>query len=132
MDMLRIGELSARAGVAASTVRYYERLALLSAEKPQAGGQRRYAEATVARLRKIEQLKALGLSLDEVASVIDLYFEDPSGRKPKVKVLSILRRHLTEAEAKLGAMTQFRDDLRAHIERFETWLDMQARTGDGE
>jgi MerR family copper efflux transcriptional regulator len=52
----------------------------------------------VARLRKIGQLKKLGLSRDEIGEVIDLYFMDPSGVQPKQKVLSILRSHLAETD----------------------------------
>lgn len=131
--MLRIGDLSERVGLSASAVRYYERMGLLAAAARPGGGQRRYGEEAVARLRKIEQLKALGLSLEEIASVIDLYFEDPTGRQPKLKVLAILRRHLADADRKLEAMTAFRDDLSAHIRRFELWLEQQDQTtkGDG-
>ena len=121
--MLRIGDLSAQAGVNASTVRYYERLGLMPGGARPGGGQRRYDEAAVARLRKIEQLKALGLSLEEIAGVIDLYFQDPTGRQAKLKVLAILRRHLTETEQRLAALDGFRADLAAHIRRFELWLD---------
>src|ERR1700748_543366 len=102
--MLRIGDLSERVGIAASAVRYYERVGLLAAAARPGGGQRRYGEDAVARLRKIEQLKALGLSLEEVASVIDLYFEDPTGRQAKLKVLAMLRGHLAETDQKLAAL----------------------------
>jgi MerR family copper efflux transcriptional regulator len=122
--VLRIGDLSQRAGVAPSAVRYYERIGLLPAPTREDGGQRRYDEAAIARLRKIEQLKALGLSLEEIAGVIDLYFQDPTARKAKLKVVAILRRHLAEAEQKLEALEQFRADLQAHIQRFELWLDL--------
>ena len=126
--MLRIGDLAAQAGLSASAVRYYERLGLLSAPTRPDGGQRRYDPTAVARLRKIEQLKALGLSLDEIAGVIDLYFDDPSGRQAKLKVLAILRGHLAETDQKLTALEGFRADLAAHIQRFELWLDVH----DGE
>jgi DNA-binding transcriptional MerR regulator len=128
--MLRIGEISRRAGLAPSAVRYYERVGLLGAVARPDGGQRLYDEAVVARLRKIEQLKALGLSLEEIAGVIDLYFEDPTGRQPKRKVLAILRRHLAEVEQKLDVMEQFRADLRAHIQRFELWLGEEGMDDD--
>ncbi|HAT46499.1 MAG TPA: transcriptional regulator, partial [Ktedonobacter sp.] len=69
------------------------------------------------------QLKKLGLSLDEIRDVIDLYFIDPSGIQPKQKVLAILRQHLAEADQKIGALQQFRADLQANIERFERWFE---------
>lgn len=118
----RIGQLSERAGVTARTVRYYESIGLVPPGAREGGGQRSYTDETVARLKKIEQLKALGLSLDEVASVIELYFTDPTGKRAKIAVLAILRGHLVEARRRIGALEGFCTDLQAHIDRFEQWL----------
>jgi MerR family copper efflux transcriptional regulator len=119
---MRIGEVSERAGVTPRTVRYYESIGLMPPGERKAGGQHHYSEGTVARLRKIEQLKLLGLSLDEIRDVIDLYFSDPSGARAKRKVLSLLRQHLDEVDAKLAEVQRLRADLRGHIARFERWL----------
>jgi len=122
-DRMRIGDLAERADVTPRTVRYYESIGLLPPSEREGHGQHYYTEETLARLRKIDQLKKLGLSLDEIRDVIDLYFVDPSGRQPKQRVLAILRQHLAEADQKIGALQQFRADLRANIERFEHWLE---------
>ena len=121
-DRMRIGELTARADVTPRTVRYYESIGLIPGGKREGGGQRYYTEETVVRLRKIDQLKQLGLGLDEIGDVIDLYFTDPSGVRAKQQVLAILRAHLADVDQKVGALRQFRTDLVAHIERFERWL----------
>ena len=122
-DRMRIGDLTQRAGVTQRTVRYYESIGLLPPGEREGHGQHYYTEETLARLRKIDQLKNLGLSLDEIRGIIDLYFSDPSGIQPKQKVLAILRQHLADADRKIGALQQFRADLQAHIERFEHWLE---------
>lgn len=121
-QQLRIGEVSEQAGVTTRTIRYYESIGLLPFDPRKVGAHRSYTTATVTRLRKIEQLKVLGLSLEEIASVIDLYFEDPSGRQAKLGVLAILRRHLADARGKVDALQQFCADLELHIARFELWL----------
>jgi MerR family transcriptional regulator, copper efflux regulator len=122
-DRMRIGDLTQRAGVTARTVRYYESIGLLPPGEREGRGQHYYTEETLARLRKIDQLKKLGLSLDEIRDIIDLYFTDPSGRQPKQKVLAILRQHRASTDQKIGALQQFRADLQAHIERFERWFE---------
>jgi MerR family transcriptional regulator, copper efflux regulator len=122
-DRMRIGDLTQRAGVTQRTVRYYESIGLLPPGEREGHGQHYYGEETLARLQKIDQLKKLGLSLDEIRDVIDLYFTDPSGIQPKQKVLAILRQHLAEADRKISGLQQFRADLQAHIERFERWLE---------
>jgi len=122
-DRMRIGDLTQRARVTQRTVRYYESIGLIPPGEREGHGQHYYTEETLARLRKIDQLKKLGLSLDEIRDVIDLYFTDPSGVQPKQKVLTILRHHLAEADRKIGGLQQFRTDVQVHIERFEHWLE---------
>lgn len=124
---MRMGELTRRAGVTPRTVRYYESIGLMPPGEREGTGQHYYTEKAIQRLRKIEQLKKLGLSLEEIRDVIDLYFADPSGVQPKQKVLAILRRHLADTDQKIDALDQFRDELRSHIDRFERWFEERER-----
>jgi MerR family transcriptional regulator, copper efflux regulator len=64
-----IGQLAARAGVATSTVRYYERRGLLTPDGRE-GGQRRYRESSLRRLVFIGMLQDAGLSLDDIEGII--------------------------------------------------------------
>ena len=125
-DRMRIGELTERAGVTQRTVRYYEAIGLLPPGEREGHGQHYYTEETLARLQKIDQLKLLGLSLDEIRDVIDLYFTDPSGIQPKQHVLAILRRHLAEVDQKIGGLQEYRADLQTLIASFERWLEERA------
>lgn len=68
--LLTIGEVARRAGVATSTVRFYERRGLLSADARRSG-QRRYRDESLRRLVFIGMLQDAGLSLDEIAGVLD-------------------------------------------------------------
>ncbi len=67
MNGLLISELAAQAGVAPSTVRYYERIGLIPAPARSAAGYRSYTPEAARRLTFIARSKRLGLSLDEVA-----------------------------------------------------------------
>ena len=120
--LMRIGDLAELAGVTQRTIRYYESIGLLKPGQREGHGHHYYPEEVLARLRKIDQLKRLGLSLEEIGEVIDLYFTDPSGVQPKQRVLLILRKHLSETESKIGELQQFRSELQANIERFELFL----------
>lgn len=119
---MRIGDVARQVGITPRTIRYYHSIGLLPPPHREGHGQYRYGEETVARLRKIDQLKKIGLSLEEIGTVIDLYFADPSGIQPKQRVLAILREHLANADRKIGALQQFRADIQSHIDRFERWL----------
>jgi DNA-binding transcriptional MerR regulator len=126
-ERMRMGELTERAEVTPRTVRYYESIGLIPQGEREGNGQHYYTAETVARLRKIEQLKQLGLSLDQIRDVIELYFSDPSGVRAKQKVLGMLRTQLAEIDERVGALQQLRADLHAHIKRFERWLEDRQR-----
>lgn len=125
-EKMRIGELARRAKVTPRTVRYYESLGLIPPGEREGSGQHHYPAQTIERLEKIDQLKRLGLSLDEIGSVIHLYFEDPTGKRAKVRVLEMLRQHLADTESQLASLKRFRSELEAHIARFEQWLETNA------
>ena len=119
---MQIGELSERAKVSHRTIHYYERLGLVKPAEREGVGYRYYNETALQRLDKIAALKRLGLSLDEIAAVIDLYFEDPSGIKGKEKVLEILQDQLTKADTQLHELTAFKRDLETNIARMHALI----------
>jgi MerR family redox-sensitive transcriptional activator SoxR len=75
---LTIGELAARCGVATSTLRFYEDVDLIHAERT-AGNQRRYPRHTVRRVSFIRVAQTMGLPLDEIRHALDSL---PDGRTP--------------------------------------------------
>lgn len=68
--LLTIGELAATTGIAATALRYYEQRGLLS-PVARIGGQRRYDSSSVARLMVITFCRFAGLSLDDIAAVVN-------------------------------------------------------------
>ena len=122
---MKIGEFAQRAGVTPRTVRYYESLGLLGPSEREGSGFRYYGETELVRLQKISALKELGLSLEEIATVLPLYFEDPTGLRGKRKVLEILRTHLQETDDKIASLEQFRADLQTNINRIQQWIEQR-------
>jgi MerR family transcriptional regulator, copper efflux regulator len=72
MSTMRISELAQRAGVPATTLRFYESNGLLPAER-NAAGYRTYGEDAVARLDMIGRAKRLGLPLSSVAELLEVW-----------------------------------------------------------
>lgn len=125
---MQIGELSERAGVSHRTIHYYERLGLIGPAQREGAGYRYYDELALKRLEKIAVLKRLGLSLDDIAAVIDLYFADASGIRGKEKVLEILEAQHARADAQIRELATFKRDLEANIARMRA-LIAEARAG---
>lgn len=64
-----ISEVAKRAGVPASTLRFYEKRGLIASVGPQ-GTRRRFAPAVLDQLALIALGQAAGLSLDEIGSML--------------------------------------------------------------
>ena len=69
---MKIGELAERSGLAASAIRYYERVGLLPKPKRGANGYREYGDATLEQLHVIDIGQSLGFTLDAIRAVLAL------------------------------------------------------------
>ncbi|HTI33743.1 MAG TPA: redox-sensitive transcriptional activator SoxR [Miltoncostaea sp.] len=79
-DLLTIGTVSRRAGIAASALRFYDREGLVpSVRSP--GGQRRYPRSALRRIAFIRAAQNVGLTLDEIREALATL---PEGRPPTV------------------------------------------------
>ena len=71
-ELLTIGEIAQRSGLAPSAIRYYERIGLIRAERTP-GNQRRYRRDVLRRIAFVRIAQRVGLSLDEIVdSLSDL------------------------------------------------------------
>ncbi|MFX0592898.1 redox-sensitive transcriptional activator SoxR [Melissospora conviva] len=107
-ESMTIGELAARSGVAASALRYYERLGLIRAGRT-SGNQRRYERAELRRVAFIRVAQQVGVSLEEIRAALD---ELPDSRTPSAKdwerLSAAWRSRLDE---RIRLLTKLRDDL---------------------
>lgn len=99
---LTIGEVARNAGIAATTLRYYEQRGLIAAPV-RLGGQRRYDEAVLARLEVIRLCKSAGFALDE----IQLLFADDEPGRPASRALAQAK--LAEIDAQLASLARARE-----------------------
>ncbi|GGV15916.1 redox-sensitive transcriptional activator SoxR [Kitasatospora herbaricolor] len=77
-DLLTIGQLAERSGLATSALRYYEKLGLIHSERT-TGGQRRFPRATLRRVAFVRAAQRVGLSLEEARTALDRL---PADRAP--------------------------------------------------
>ncbi|MCK1992346.1 MerR family transcriptional regulator [Peribacillus muralis] len=120
---MRIGDLAKRAGITPRTVRYYESIGLIPQGEREGDTQHYYYSYEILELlKKIGQLKKVGLSLDEIRDLSQLYFIDPSGVSTKRKILTLLRQHHSDTEQKMNDLKEFQNELQSLIDHFERWF----------
>jgi MerR family copper efflux transcriptional regulator len=105
---MRIGELGHRTDVATKTIRYYESLGLLDAPARTSSGYRDYGESAVERLRFVRDAQATGLTLSEIASVLEL---KGSGQRSCAHTAALLDRHLADIDIQIERLKAARSTL---------------------
>ena len=70
---MRISELADRIGVPTSTVRYYERVGLLSLPARSGSGYRDYDEDDASRLLFVARARRMGLSCDQISALLPIW-----------------------------------------------------------
>lgn len=113
MGALTIGKLAAAAEVGVETVRYYQRIGLLS-EPEKAGAVRHYGEEHLERLRFIRRAKDAGFTLEEIRELLGL---DEVSERAKIRALATQR--LDAIRARIADMQLLAGDLEQLIERCE-------------
>jgi MerR family redox-sensitive transcriptional activator SoxR len=68
-NLLTIGEVSERSGLAASAIRFYERQGLVHAQRT-ASGQRRFRRDVLRRIAFIRIAQRVGLTLEEIVTAL--------------------------------------------------------------
>ena len=122
----RIGDLAQRVGLTERTIRYYEELGLLESVKRLDGGVRVYTDDDVRRLRYIRKLKTLGLSLQEMLELENLYRRHRSNRTVLPRLMELLDAHLGTLEARVNELRTLRDEIRSYRDHVAQRLKEEA------
>jgi DNA-binding transcriptional MerR regulator len=125
-----IADVCARTGLSARTVRYYEELGLLPDVRRKAGARRIYGAGEIERIRFIQRLKKLGLSLAEIRDLNDVHAIGGSTAAMLDRLDEVLAQRLSELDARIGELAGLRDQ----IEKYRARVASRAgalRTGKG-
>jgi len=111
MDTLGIAELAERTGFSRPTLRYYEEIGLLDAPQRTETGYRVYDRGVEARLQFIRRAKRLGLSLEEIRSLVAVW----AGGE-----CAVTRRQLRQlVEVKIAAVREQVEDSATFLRQLE-------------
>jgi Zn(II)-responsive transcriptional regulator len=110
---LTIGKLAKLVQVSADSIRYYEKEGLIAPAQKSGAGYRLYTEDAVRRLNFIKHAQKCGLSLSEVAELLELKRRDDSCCND-VRALAIQKK--LQIEAKINALKAMSSALNNLIE----------------
>lgn len=111
-DLLSVGEVAKRSGLAPSAIRYYEDEGLIPATRT-AGGQRRFTRDVLRRIAFIRAARNVGLHLDEVREELAKL---PDGRTPTQEDWAVLSHGWhARLDEQIAALVALRDGLETCI-----------------
>ncbi|MEM1206328.1 MAG: redox-sensitive transcriptional activator SoxR [Acidobacteriota bacterium] len=107
-NLVTIGEIARRSGVAASALRFYEEKGLITSERA-SSGHRRFPRAVLRRIAFIVYAQRVGLTLEEIGVALD---ELPPHRVPEREDWSRLVGRWTERiDARIAELERLKDSL---------------------
>jgi DNA-binding transcriptional MerR regulator len=127
---IEIGAVCEQTGLSARTVRYYEELGLLPGVRRRSGGRRVYGTDELERLRFIQRLKTLGLSLAEIKELNSIYAIGGSTGAMLARLADQLDERLGELDARIEELQHLRDEMskyREHVASRTAALGSDAR-----
>ncbi len=115
---MRISELADRAGVATSTVRYYERIGLLALPERTQSGYRDYDDDAAARLLFSSRARHMGLSCEQITDLLPIW-DGANCATTHDRVGLLIAEKKTEIAARIAELRQLGaqlDSVRAALE----------------
>jgi MerR family transcriptional regulator, redox-sensitive transcriptional activator SoxR len=107
-ELLPIGALSKRTGLAVSAIRFYEDKGLIRSQRT-SGNQRRFRRSDIRRLSFIVIAQRLGLSLPEIETKLTAL---PEGRNPSITDWQRINRSMRdEIDERIALLTKARSKL---------------------
>lgn len=104
--LMTIGDASRRSGFTIKALRFYERRGILPPFNRGANGYRMYRETDLGRLGFIRDAKALGLTLQAIAEILNV-----SNSRRRKQLLGVLDDRIADATERIAALTRLRDEL---------------------
>src|SRR5262245_38761208 len=93
------------------TVRFYEEEGILRPVRRTDGGHRLFDERELERLMLVTDMRAAGLSLDEIKQILEIKQRASSGSDASRQATQILARRIEELRDKLAVLARLQDDL---------------------
>jgi DNA-binding transcriptional MerR regulator len=115
---MRISELAESVGVPTSTVRYYERVGLMSEPARTVSGYRDYGDDAASRLLFITRARRMGLSCEQITSLLPIWAGTNCGAAQD-RVTRLVADKQAEIADRIAELEQFSaqlDQVRASLE----------------
>ncbi|MEH2444911.1 MAG: heavy metal-responsive transcriptional regulator [Nostoc sp.] len=106
--LLLIGQVTDISGIPIRTIRYYESLGLLKSSRRTEGGFRQFSLDVLTRLAFIKRAQNLGLSLEEIGNILQVYDQ---GQAPCGEIKEKLENKLLQIDQQIDQLLTLRSEI---------------------
>ena len=117
---LRVGDLARQTGKTVRAIHLYEELGLLEPATRSSGGFRLYHTAAVDRVRWIDLLSGIGISLHETREVLDRWWKSNRGPEAMDELRTLFTAKLEETRENIRRQLELEQELVAGLDYLET------------
>jgi DNA-binding transcriptional MerR regulator len=115
---MQISDLAENLGITTRTIRLYEKMGLVDPPKRTDGRVRYYEKADIKRFKFVLKVKELGLSLEEMKELADLFDRElKSPEKIMPRLTELLDTHLKSIKQKVSTLQSLEKDITACRQR---------------
>lgn len=116
-EYLQISDLAEKLGITTRTIRLYEQMGLVDPPKRTEGRIRVYDKADIKRFKFVLKLKELGLSLNEMKELADIYNQEQMPEKIMPRLIEFLDTHLRSIRNKIASLQSLEKEIAAYRQR---------------
>jgi MerR family Zn(II)-responsive transcriptional regulator of zntA len=110
-DFLSTGDMARMTGNTLRTVRFYEEAGILNPERRSAGGHRLFSKIELQRLQLISDLRAAGLSLDEIRALLEVKAKSTTAVGASTTIIAEVDKQLAVLDQRIAVLSKLRTEL---------------------
>ncbi len=125
-EYMQISDLAKTLNITSRTIRLYEQMGLVEQPKRTEGGIRVYDKADIIRFKFVLKLKALGLSLQEMKELADIYNRERLPEKIVPRLIELLDSHINNIKKKITQLRSLETDIEKYKQKILDYYHMQS------
>jgi MerR family copper efflux transcriptional regulator len=123
--LLLIGQVTDISGIPIRTIRYYESLGLIKSLRRTEGGFRQFSLDVLTRLAFIKRAQNLGLSLEEIGNILQVYDQ---GQAPCGEIKEKLQDKLLQIDRQIDQLLTLRSEIKGLLSGWKNIGDQYENT----
>lgn len=123
--LLLIGQVTDLTGIPIRTIRYYESLGLINSSRRTEGGFRQFSLDVLTRLAFIKRAQNLGLSLEEIGNILQVYDQ---GQTPCGEIKEKLEEKVLQIDQQIDQLLTLRSEIKGLLSGWKNISDHHEKT----